>query len=416
MSKRINELRQQRAKAIADARAILDKADGEKRQMSTEERETYDKHWSDQEALSARIADEERQLEAEKALAAKSDDLREREKEREKRTGAQAANPQYDTDEYRSGFRKLLLGQRQSLSAEESRALSMGTDSEGGYTVAPEQLVRQLIQAIDDAVFIRQRATVIPLMSAASLGVPTLDADPSDADWTVELSTGNEDSSMSFGKRTMTPSPVAKRIKVSKKLLRASALNVEDLIISRMGYKFGITQEKAFLTGSGSGQPLGVFTASANGISTGRDVSANNTTTAITVDGLINAKYALKGGYWQRAEWLFHRDALKMIAKLKDNDDQYLWRESVRAGEPDRLLGRPVMMSEFAPNTFTAGLYVGILGDFSNYWIADALDMQFQVLTELYAETNQNGYIGRMESDGAPVLEEAFARVTLASG
>jgi HK97 family phage major capsid protein len=60
---------------------------------------------------------------------------------------------------------------------------------------------------------------------------------------------------------------------------------------------------------------------------------------------------------------------------------------------------------------FTTGLYVGIVGDFSNYEIVDALDMQLQVLMELYAETNQNGYILRAETDGMPVLAEAFARV-----
>ena len=78
------------------------------------------------------------------------------------------------------------------------------------------------------------------------------------------------------------------------------------------------------------------------------------------------------------------------------------------------ILDIPVIMSEYAPNTFTTGLYAGILGDFSYYWIADALDMTIQVLTELYAESNQNGYILRSETDGMPVLEEAFVRVTLA--
>jgi HK97 family phage major capsid protein len=54
-----------------------------------------------------------------------------------------------------------------------------------------------------------------------------------------------------------------------------------------------------------------------------------------------------------------------------------------------------------------------MLGDFSQYWIVDALTMTIQVLLELYAATNQNGYISRFESDGMPVLEEAFARVKL---
>jgi HK97 family phage major capsid protein len=133
------------------------------------------------------------------------------------------------------------------------------------------------------------------------------------------------------------------------------------------------------------------------------------------MNGLINAKYALKGQYWPNARWVFHRDVVKTVAKLVDGNGQYIWRDSVQAGEPDRLLGLPVFLDEYAPSTLTAGLYAGILGDFSYYWIADALDMQVQRLVELYAEANQVGLIGRMESDGMPVLGEAFVRVTLAS-
>ena len=56
-----------------------------------------------------------------------------------------------------------------------------------------------------------------------------------------------------------------------------------------------------------------------------------------------------------------------------------------------------------------------MLGDFSNYWIVDGMEMEMSVLTELYALSNQIGYISRLSTDGMPVLEEAFARVTLAS-
>jgi HK97 family phage major capsid protein len=78
------------------------------------------------------------------------------------------------------------------------------------------------------------------------------------------------------------------------------------------------------------------------------------------------------------------------------------------------LLSRPLMMSEYVPNTFAAGDYVGMFADFSHYWIADSLALQFQRLNELYALTNQVGFIGRMESDGMPVLSEAFSRIVLA--
>ena len=240
---------------------------------------------------------------------------------------------------------------------------------------------------------------MFPVPQADSLGVPSLDNDPADADWTAEIATGSEDSTMDFGKRELWPHPAAKRLKVSKKLLRNSGMNVERIVMERLAYKFSVTEEKVFMTGTGSNQPLGLFTSSSDGISSARDVSTGNTTTAIQFDGLIEAKYSVKGGYWKNAKWLFHRDAMRNISKLKDGEGQYLWLPSVREDEPDRLLGQELLTSEFVPNTFTTGLFVGMYGDFKHYWIADALSVVIQRLTELYAEANQDGFIARMEVD-----------------
>jgi HK97 family phage major capsid protein len=145
-------------------------------------------------------------------------------------------------------------------------------------------------------------------------------------------------------------------------------------------------------------------------------VSTGNTTTTITADGLIEAKYTLKPQYQNSptCRWMFHRNALKMIRKMKDGDGQYLWRPGLVGDKGDMILDVPFIMSEYVPSTFTTGLYVGIIGDFRFYHIADALDPSIQVVIELYAATNQTGYFIRLETDGLPVLEEAFARVTLA--
>ena len=116
-------------------------------------------------------------------------------------------------------------------------------------------------------------------------------------------------------------------------------------------------------------------------------------------------------------QWNSERDdfiSLTDIAKLKDSDGQYLLQPSVTKDAPDMLLGRPVVLSEYAPNTFTTGKYVGLLGDFSNYWICDSEGMEIRVLAELYARNNQIDYLARMSTDGMPVLEECFARVKLA--
>jgi len=293
------------------------------------------------------------------------------------------------------------------------RALQVDSDPAGGFYTAPQLWVADLIKAIDDAVWIRQWATKTSVPFAQSLGLPYLSAEPADADWTTELGTGDEDTAMTFGKRELFPHPLAKRIKVSNKLLRITPLT-DALVLERLAYKFAVTGEKAYMTGSGSGQPLGVFVASDDGIPTSRDVSTGNTETSIQTDGLKEAKYTLKAGYLPRAKWIFHRDAVKQIAKLQDDEGHYLWQPSVQVGQPDMLEGVPVFVSEYAPSTFTTGQYVGLIGDFSYYRIADALDFIMQRLLELYALTSQTGFIGRMESDGMPALAEAFARVTLA--
>jgi HK97 family phage major capsid protein len=298
----------------------------------------------------------------------------------------------------------------------------------GGYLVAPEQFVNQVLKAADNLLFIRKLATVFRVQNSSSLGVPSLDADPSDADWTSELATGTEDSTMAFGKRELVPRPVAKRLKVSRKMLNVSSIQgvmsandlseggtgtgFERFVTGRLGYKFAVTGEKAFMTGNGSGQPLGLFTASNRGISTARDV-ASGSTAAITFDSLFDMLYSLKAMYQQTCQWLFSRAAMQRIRKLKDQQNRYLWEPSTQAGEPNRLLDRPIMMSEYVPNTFTSNAYVGLLGDFSYYWIADSVNMELRRLDELYAEANQVGYIGRMEFDGMPALEEAFARLQL---
>ncbi len=403
MSKKLNELRHQRNALVTQARALLDKAEQEKRNLTTEEQTRHDKMFADQDGLRKVIETEECQIEAERSIAEKK--LRETDPEdsAENRKGPRAS------EEYRDAFAVMLRGGCQALNPDQVRALAAGTGSEGGFLILPEQTVGTLIQALDDEVMIRNWATKFQVPTAASLGAAALDADPADPDWTGEILTGSEDSTMAFGKRELSPNPLAKRIKVRNKLLR-QVPNVESIVMQRLAYKFSISEEKGFLTGNGAKKPLGVFTASTDGVPTSRDVLTGSATD-FTFDGLISAKYSLKSGYQKKAKWLFHRDGTAKIAKLKDTTNQYLWQPSKKEGEPDMLLGLPVNQSEYVPNTFTTGLYVGILADFSFYWIADAMDIQIQRLVELYAETNQTGFIGRKETDGMPVLAEAFARL-----
>lgn len=422
-------IREERLNLVEQARDILEAAEVEGREATQEERNRYDALMADVDTKGDDIVRFERLAETEKKLATSQGTKAAKQPE-----SAQSAPLERATatkSEARKAFQSWLRNGGEILTDRERRALQMDQDIAGGFLVAPQEFVANLIQFVNDSVWMRQLSTVMTVSTSDSLGIPALDNDPADSDWTTEVLTGGADSTMTLGKRELRPHPVAKSIKVSNKLLRTSTLDVEAIVVDRLAYKFAVTAEKAYLSGTGAQQPLGVFTASALGISTSRDVSTANTTTSITADGLINAKMSLKANYWGNATWIFHRDALSQIRKLKDGNGQYLWSPygyglnttggprgssaempgAIRA--QGAILDSPYVLSEYAPNTFTTGLYVGIIGDFRRYWIADSLSMQFQRLVELYAATNQVGIIGRLETDGLPVLEEAFARVKL---
>lgn len=422
----------ERRKLIEQNRAVIDERGANQSEWPQEDRDAYTKRWEDIERLKNEADTLTEQAEAEDGIGdiaapnrPPADDDNRAEGplvlEREFRTGNHghiSGQRTYrvadaDAEERRAERLRAYLIHRDDQTEAERRALQMDADDAGGYTVAPQQFVADLIQAVDNRVFFRGLATVNQLMGAHTIGRPSLDADPADPTWTTELQIGSEDSSMDFGKRELSPHPLAQYIKVSRKLLRHSPSGPEALVRNRLAYKNSVVEENAFMNGSGAQQPLGIFTASSDGISTSRDVSTGNTTTEIRFDGLKSAKWELKSQYWPSASWIFHRDAGQQIDKLKDGNGQYIWQPSVQAGVADRLLGFAANFSEYAPNTFTTGQYVGILGDYSFYWIVESLMLEIQRLDELYAASNQVGFISRSELDGMPVLEEAFVRVTL---
>lgn len=311
-----------------------------------------------------------------------------------------------------AAYRRALRHGVKSLNASEIKSLRADSDDAGGFLVMPQQIASNLLKFVDDEVYIRQLATVTQLTQADSLGIPTMDNDINDADWTSELATGSEQSGDDlFGKRELKPHPLAKRIKVSNKLIRLSMLPIEQIIQQRLGYKFGVTMEKGYVVGDGVQKPLGLFVASDSGIPTSRDVTST-ASGDVKADDLFDMKYGLKSQYQNspNTRWFFHRDFTKKVRKLKDGNGQFLWQPGL-GGQPGTLLDTPFVQSEYAPNTFTTGSYVAVLGDMRFYHIVDSLQVQIQTLLELYAETNQRGYIARYEGDGAPVLAEAFVRL-----
>lgn len=410
MNERMRALYAKMAEAAQAADEIRDRYKGNDEPFSAEDEEALDRAYADYDKFEKAFNDEKRGFELEQ-------------KRREPASGVDHPASKDDDDEetrmekHMGIFDKFLRGGEKAVNAEELAYLKNFTadDSvEGGYITAPGDFVNRLLKDVDDAVVIRTLSTVYMVEKAESLGVPTLEDDMSDPEWTAELGTPTVDADLSFGSRELFPHQLTKEAKVSRKLLRRAIMPVEALVRERMAYRFGITLENAYMNGTGDRQPLGLFVASSAGIPTTRDVNTG-ASADFTADGLINAKHELKPQYWGSARWLFHRYSIRNIRKLKDGDGSYIWQSGIQSDLPPNILEVPYVVSEYAPSTFSNGNYAGMIGDFSYYWIVDARDFGVQVLNELYARTDQTGFIGRLETDGMPVLPEAFIRLKFAS-
>lgn len=394
-AKKIIELKQERAQITASIRAIMNEFEG--KDMDQAKKDEIAKMEARFDSLNDQINREEKQLERERAAGQIIDD----------------SVPTPKKREVRELFAKALSGEPNHIQ-EYRNALSLGTDPTAGYLTAPVQFVQELIKGLDNILFMRQISKVVgPIGAAQSLGFPYRSVEAADATWVGENIAAPEEVTLEYGRREFKPQKMAKIIKVSKTLVQHAPM-AEGVVRDEMLYRIAAGAENAYMNGNGTAQPLGIFVAHASGIPTTRDVATDNTATAVTFDGLQNAKYSLKQQYLANAQWVMHRDLCKMLAKIKDGEGQYIWQGSVAAGQPDTLLGKPVNMSEYAPNTYTANQYAAVFGDFRNgYWICDADNITIQVLKELYAVNNQIGYLFEYFGDGAPVLPEAFARVKM---
>ncbi len=392
-----------RAKLIAEMRELNDKALAEKREFTDEEKALYAEKEDEMRKLSAEIAAEERQkrIDGFAATLPTPTDANE-----------QRGVPASDEMEQ---FRKFLMGEKRT-------DMTVGTAASpgGGYAIAPQQFSKELIEKVEKETQIYAMVDKIPVSGAGSLGLPYEATDASSAAWTDEVPSDaiSADSSWAFGKRELKPSDLVKLVKISKKLIKASALPVDELAKKKLASLIIQAFESAILTGNGSGKPLGVFTASNDGVPTSQDVSTSKVegSPVLTADNLIAAKMKLRPGYRKNAVWVMSTTVLQDVMLLKDKNDQYLWRPGLRDGDPDMLLGMPVIESEFAPTTKTSGNYLMVLGDFRNYYkFAYWKDIEIQVLTEQFALKNQIGYMAHTLADGMPTLGEAFVRVKAAT-
>lgn len=269
-----------------------------------------------------------------------------------------------------------------SGSVAEIKALSVGSDPEGGYTVFPT-----MSPAITTRIFatspMRQLARVVEIRSDSFEEL--IDIYEPDADWVGEKTARPETDTPDLGKLNIPAHEIYANPKVTQKLLDDSSIDIGAWLVNKMSSKFRRLETTAFYTGNGVSKPTGFLTyptattdddtrpwGTLQYVASG-DASAfiAPTSSASPADCLIDLQASLNPEYRANAVWQMNRASAGKVRKFKDGEGRFIWQDSLQQGQPAMLLGHPVELAEDMPDV-AAGNYPIAFGDFqSGYTIVD---------------------------------------------
>lgn len=286
--------------------------------------------------------------------------------------------------QYKSAFINLVRhGDLERLSADERKALSAGSDPDGGYLL-PTPTVGRIVSKVYEQSVMRQIASVQAISTDALEGV--VDTGDAGAGWVSETGTRSETTTPQVGKWRIEAHEMYAEPRVTQKLLDDAAVDVEMWLASKIADKFARVEGTAFWSGTGTGQPRGLATYTT--AATGDDSrawgqfehvksGANGDFHTTKADPLQDLIGAMRDQYLAAAVFVMRREVRTKLRKLKEaTSDRYLWEPSLQAGQPDRLLGYPVRIDQYMPSLTTDSLSLAF-GDFAEaYTIVDRLGIR----------------------------------------
>lgn len=290
---------------------------------------------------------------------------------------------------YRKAFATYLRRGDRGLMPEEQRAMSVGSDPDGGYTVTPDMTGRVVVRVFELSP-IRQYATVETIGTDAYEGEN--ETDDASGGWVAETGTRSDSNNPTIGKYRIVTHEQYAQPKSTQKLLEDSNRDIQAWLQRRTGNKFARLEAAAFTTGNGVTQPRGfasyttaatadtsrswgVFEHIASGTSGGFG------TDPAGVQKLITTIHKLNPVYLPNAGWYLNRNTLSTVRQLTDasTTGKFVFVPSFQANVPDTLLGYPVRvlvdMVDIAANSLSVAF-----GDMAEtYTVVDRVGMSLLV-------------------------------------
>ena len=303
----------------------------------------------------------------------------------------------------KKAFTTFLRKGREALAADEIKTLRVSDDTSGGY-LAPADFSAEVDKNIVQFSPVRQAARV-GATASGSVIIPRRTGRPT-ASWVGETETRTETES-TYGSVEIVVHEAACYVDVSNKLLEDAAVDVAAEVAFDIAEEFGRLEGAAFINGTGVKAPLGLLS------DTGVNYTASGSATAILLDGIIDVYYALAPAYRQRGAWLLNGSSLAAIRKIKDGNGLYIWQPALAAGQPETILGRPVVEAVDMPDV-SGNAFPVMFGDIASaYRIYDRVALSLLRDPYSIATTGQTRFHARRRVGAAVVRPEAIRKLKI---
>jgi len=406
-------LREKRATAIADMRAILDLAATESRELTEGETSTFDAKQAAVATLDASIARASTLETLEASLAAPVASVG----ARQRVTAAPGPEAKREFESLNEFMAAAICNPNDSRLASLYAEQRMDTGGKGGFQV-PRQFLSTLLKVDPQTAIVRPRATVLPAGSPpdAAIDIPALDqrtgtnASPGNVFGGVTFAKTDEggdkpETDVDFRMITLQPQEFSGHIVATDRLLNnwsAAGAFFESQMRAAMVAK----EDFEFLRGNGVGGPIGVINAGAT-YTVARETNSQFTRT--DVNNMVSRILMREGN----PVWVLSRSLMPQLLNMRNEigspavgDGALVFQPSVVPGMPSMLAGFPIIWNERSPGITAKG--TALLADFGKYLVKDGSGPFVASSEHVYFLKNKTAIKLYWLVDGQPWLTEPF--------
>lgn len=284
--------------------------------------------------------------------------------------------------EHKSAFEGYMRrGEASNLRRLEEKALSVGSDADGGYLV-PEEVEAGVMRALRDASPIRA-ISGIRQVSGNTYKKPFAITGAATG-WVAESGTRAETNSPTLAELAFPTMELYAMPAATQTLLEDAAVNIDEWVAEEVRIAFAEQENTAFVSGDGVNKPKGFLSYTTVEESSWSWDNIGYLTTGVSgdfptsapADTLIDLIYTLKSAYRANAHWVMNRSTQGQIRKIKDSDGNYIWRPGEQAGQGATLMTFPIAETEDMPEIGADSFSIAF-GDFGRgYLVVDRLGIR----------------------------------------